>query len=323
MGDNKFASTIKRLKNAKQIKNEIRITDNGKVTSEYFLTKDTKIRRLWQINKRIETKRVSRSVTHQSVHNKTGKTKAFLLITYFAAFGYEDLKSEEDPSKAKLGEVRILTSNKDGIQEYSLGGEKKPGVSIDDLVNKLPGINRSAIFTYMDYSESELKRYFSLLIKQKSPILTKLQEGDKEIATIYGIASKDLEIIIKKCWVMFYTVLSRMEYTWTYIRWPRPGSNEANWYVTFFGTRVTEELLKRIEKKRSELDKKNEQEKQDFISKIHDEIKRNDINIIASYKQLLSSNYYHIRKKYRLIVNPLLEECYPYFIRTLHKTNEI
>ena len=33
MGDNKFASTIKRLKNAKQIKNEIRITYNGKVTS--------------------------------------------------------------------------------------------------------------------------------------------------------------------------------------------------------------------------------------------------------------------------------------------------
>jgi hypothetical protein len=114
-----------------------------------------------------------------------------------------------------------------------------------------------------------------------------------------------------------------MEDTWTYIRWPKPDSEEAKWYVTLFGTKITEKLIKRIEKKSRELDKKSEEEKQDFINGVYNEIRRNDINIIASYKQLLSSNYYHIRKKYSLIVNPLLEACYPYFLRILHKKNEI
>jgi stalled ribosome rescue protein Dom34 len=114
-----------------------------------------------------------------------------------------------------------------------------------------------------------------------------------------------------------------MEDTWTYIRPPRPHSEEANWYVTFFGTKKTEDLIKKIEKKRQQLGKKNEKEKQDFINSVYNEIKHNDINIIASYSQLLSSNYKYIHKKYRLIVNPLLEACYPHFIRTLHKKNEI
>jgi hypothetical protein len=78
-----------------------------------------------------------------------------------------------------------------------------------------------------------------------------------------------------------------------------------------------------IEKKRLELDKKSEKEKQDFINGVYNEIRRNDINIIASYEQLLSSDYCDIRKKYCLIVNPVLEACYPSFLRTLHKKNEI
>jgi hypothetical protein len=82
-----------------------------------------------------------------------------------------------------------------------------------------------------------------------------------------------------------------MENTWTHIRWPKPNSSEANWYVTFFGAKRTEELIKMIGKKRQQLGKKNEKEKQGFINSVYDEIKHNDINIIASYKQLFSSNY--------------------------------
>jgi hypothetical protein len=245
------------------------------------------------------------------------------LITYFAAFGYEDLKIEEDPSQTQLGDVMILSHNKDRIQEYSLRGYKKLGVSVDDLVNKLPGINQAAIFTYIDYSEQELKRDFRLLNKQNPPIITALQKYDAGVATRYIIANKRLEVFIKKCWVMFYTVLFRMKYTWTYMRWPKPDSEEAMWHVLFFGVKMTEKLVKTMEKKRNELDKKNEKEKQDFTNGVYDEIKRHDINIIASYKQLLSCNYEHIGKKYRLIVNPLLEACYPDFIRILHKKNEI
>jgi hypothetical protein len=204
----------------------------------------------------------------------------------------------------------ILSHNKDKIQEYSLRGYKKRGVSIDDLV-KLPGINRAAIFTYMDYSEPELKRYFRLLIKRSPPILKALQEHDNEVSKRYVIVNKDLQVFIMKCWTMFYTVLSRMRATWTYIREPKRNSGEVDWFLTFFGVKMTEKLVKTIEKKCN------------FISHIYDEVKRNDINIIASYKQLLSGSYEHIRKKYRLIVNPLLEACYPDFIRILHKKNEI
>jgi hypothetical protein len=307
---NTLTSRLKELKNKKEIDNEA-ASKNGKVVSEYFLTEHEKIKRLWKIDSR------------QKQDDKQDKVKAFLLITYFAAFGYEDLKIEEDPSKAKLGDVMILTSNKDRVQEYSLGGEKKLGVSINDLINKLPGINGAAIFTYMDYSESELKGHFRSLIKRNPPVITALQQLDVDSDTRYGIANKELEVFIKKCCIIFYMVRSRMEYTWKYIRWPKPDSNEANWYVTLFGTKITGELIKKIEKKRHELDKKNGIEKQDFINSVYDEIKHNDINIIASYNQLLSGNYEYLRKKYRLIVNPLLKVCYPHFMRTLHKKNEI
>jgi hypothetical protein len=305
---NTLTSRLKELKNKKEIDNEA-ASRNGKVVSEYFLTEYTKIKRLWKIDA-------------CQKQDKEDKLKAFLLITYYAAFGYEDLKTEEDPSKTKLGDVMILSRNKDRIQEYSLRGCIKPGVSIDDLINKLPAINRAAIFTYMNYSESELKRYFRSLVEQNPPILIALQKSDDMVATRYVIANKDLEVFIKKCWVVFYTVRSRMEDTWTYIRRPKPDSEEAKWYVTFFGTKITEELIKTMEKRRRALVNKNEKEKQDFINSVHNEIKYNDINIIASYNQLLSGNYKHILKKYRLIVNPLLEACYPYFLRILHKKNE-
>jgi hypothetical protein len=306
---NTLTSRLKELKYKKEIYNEA-ASRNGKVVSEYFLTEYTKIKRLWKIDA-------------CQKQDRTDKVKAFLLIAYFAAFGYEDLKIEEDPSKTQLGDVMILSHNKDRIQEYSLRGYKKLGVSIDDLVNKLPGINRAAIFTHMNYSEQELKRYFNSLIKQKPPVLTALQKCDDWAAIRYVIANRDLEVFIKKCWVMFYTVRSRMEDTWTYIRSPRPDSEEAKWYVTFFGTKITEELIKTMEKRRHALVNKNEKEKQDFVNSVYNEIKYNDVNIIASYNQLLSGNYKHILKKYRFIVNPLLEACYPYFLRILHKKNEI
>ena len=306
---NTLTSRLKELKYKKEIDNEA-ASRSGKVVSEYFLTEYVKIKRLWKID------------SHQKQDRKD-KVKAFLLIAYFAAFGYEDLKIEEDPSKTQLGDVMILSHNKDRIQEYSLRGYKKLGVSIDDLANKLPGINRAAIFTYLDYSEQELKRYFNSLIKQKPPVLTALQKRDDWAAIRYVIANRDLEVFIKKCWVMFYTVRSRMEYTWTYIRPPKPDSEEAKWYATFFGTKITGELIKTMEKRRRALVKKNEKEKQDFVKSVYNEIKYNDVNIIASYNQLLSSNYKYILRKYRFIVNPLLEACYPYFLRILHKKNEI
>jgi DNA-binding HxlR family transcriptional regulator len=301
-----LTSKLKDLKNKKQIDNEA-ASRNGKVVSEYFLTEDEKIRRLWKIDS-------------EQIQDKKDKMKAFLLITHFAAFGYEYLDSK-DPSKAKLGDVMISISNKDRIQEYSLGGDKKPGVSINDLV-KLPAINSAAIFTDVDYSEQELNGYFRLLIKRNPPIITALDKRNDGFGMRYRIANKDLEVFIKKCWVMFYTVSSRMEYTWAYIRRPKPDSKEAQWYATFFGTKKTEELIKRIEKKRQQLGKKNEKEKQDLINDVYNGISNNDVNIIAMYKQLLSGKHEHVRKKYRLITNRLLEACYPYFIRTLHKENQ-
>jgi hypothetical protein len=301
-----LTSKLKELKDKKQIDKEP-ATRNGKVVSEYFLTDLAKIRRLWQIDS-------------EHIHKKD-KTKAFLLITHFAAFGYEHLDSK-DPSKAKLGDVMISTSNKYRIQQYSLGGDTKPGVSINDLV-RLPAINRAAIFTDMDYSEQELRGFFRLLIKRNTPIITAFEEHNKGFETRYRIANKDLEDFIKKCWVMFYTVSSRMENTWKYVRWPKPDSNEGYWYVTFFGTKKTEECINRIEKIRRQLGKKNEEEKQDFVNDVYAKIKNDDVNIIAMYKQLVSAKYKHMRQKYRLITNLLLEACYPCFIRTLHKENQI
>jgi hypothetical protein len=322
MRENKFASTVKRLKNAKQIENKIRITANGKVASEYFLTKYTRTRRIWQIKDRVKTKREARNISHKPLHDRKAREKALLLITHHAAFGYEDINNKK-PSEVELGDVSIISPNNGTIEQHSLHMRKKPGVSIDDLTNKIPGINRAAIFTYMDYSEQELKRYFNSLIKQKSPVLTALQKHDDWATTRYVIANKDLEVFIKKCWVMFYTVRSRMVDTWTYIRGPTPDSEETKWYVTFFGTKITEDLIKTIEKGHRALANKNEKDKQDFINSVYNEIKHNDVNIIASYNQLLSGNYKHILKKYRLIVNPLLEACYPSFLRILHEKNEI
>jgi hypothetical protein len=252
MRENKFASTLKRLKNAKRIENKIRITANGKVTSEYFLSKYTRTRRLWQIKDRIKTKREARNISHQPLHDRKSRERALLLILYHAAFGYEDIDNKK-PSQVELGDVGIMSPNNGTIEQHSLHMHKKPGVSIDDLTNKIPGINRAAIFTYMDYSEEELKRNFNSLIKQKPPVLTGLQKCDDWATTRYVIANKDLEVFIKKSWVMFYTVLSRMKYTWTYIRQPKPDSEEAEWYVTFFGTKITEELIKTIEKRCREL----------------------------------------------------------------------
>jgi hypothetical protein len=227
------------------------------------------------------------------------------------------------PSEVELGDVSIVSPNDGTIEQHSLHLHKKPGISIEDLANKLPGINCAAIFTYMAYSEQELKRYFNSLIKQKPPVLTALQKRDDWAAIRYVIANRDLEVFIKKCWAMFYTVRSRMEDTWTYIRLPRPDSEEPKWYVTFFGTKITEELIKTMEKRRRALVNKNEKEKQHFVNSVYNEIKYNDVNVIASYNQLLSGNYKHILKKYRFIVNPLLEACYLSFLRILHKKNEI
>jgi hypothetical protein len=103
------------LKNAKQIENKVKITDNGKVTSEYFLTKETRIRKLWQINEKIKTKRETKSISHQHIHNKKSKTKAFLLITYYAAFGYEYPKIKN--TKPELGEALIIAPNKSTIEQ--------------------------------------------------------------------------------------------------------------------------------------------------------------------------------------------------------------
>jgi hypothetical protein len=322
MKENKFASTLKRLKNTKQIENEVRITSKGKVTSEYFLTEDTRTRRLWQIKDRIKTKREARNISHRPIHYRKTREKALLLILHHAAFGYEDIENKK-PSEVELGDVAIASPNNGTIEQHSLHMRKKPGVSIDDLTNKIPGINRAAIFTYMNYSEEELKRYFNSLIKQKPPVFTASQKHYGWSSTRYIVANKDLEVFIKKCWLMFYTVRSRMEDTWTYIRRPKPDPEEAKWHVTFFGAKKTEELIKRMKKNRQQLDKKNEKEKQDFINDVYDGIRNNDINIIASYKELLSDNYEYARKKYSLITNPLLGACYPYFIRTLHKKNEI
>jgi DNA-binding HxlR family transcriptional regulator len=316
-----FASTLKKLRDAKQIKREVRITYDDKVTSEYFLTTDTRLKLLWGINQKIETARETRDYSYEPIHDKKSKEKALLLITHHAAFGYEYIDNK-NPFEVELGDVAIVSPNDGRIEQHYLHLSKKPGVSIDDLINKIPGINRAAIFTYIGYSEPELKTYFRLLIKRNPPILKALQGYDGRV-TRYGIANKDLEVFIMKCWVMFYMVTSRMEDTWKYIRWPNADSNETKWFVMFFGPKRTEDLIKMIEKKRNELGKKNEKEKQDFISHIYDQIKHNDINIIASYKELLSDSYSHIRKKYRLVVNLLLNFCYPDFIRALHRNNEL
>jgi DNA-binding HxlR family transcriptional regulator len=165
---NILTSRLKELKSNNEIDNEA-ASRNGKVVSEYFLTEYAKIKQLWQIDSR------------QKQDNKD-KVKAFLLITYFAAFGYEEIDNKK-PSEVELGDVSIVSPNNGMIEHHSLHMGKKPGVSIDDLTNKIPGINRAAIFTYMDYSEEELKRYFNSLIKQKPPVLTALQKRDNWATT--------------------------------------------------------------------------------------------------------------------------------------------
>ena len=138
----------------------------------------------------------------------------------------------------------------------------------------------------------------------------------------YTIAKKSLLNFIKICWAgMFANVLDRMEHTWYYIRWPK--SEEILWFLMLFGKKGAKHILNGMLKKRHELNKKSVKERHEFIDDTHRIIREYDANIISWYKEAVDNKYDILQTTYSFITDPLLEICYPNFIKTLHNNNEI
>lgn len=322
-----YASTIKKMLNSKQIDSEIKRNEKGRIIVEYFLTENTRLNRLWGIYENIKTNREAKK-SHESLADSLYKQKAYLLITYLAAFG---LDYYETTSRPRPGNFEIVYNDNNSKRKYqAFSTSTLAGVSKNDLPLK-GSINRAAVFTYMDFKESEVKKFFKVLREHNPPILKPFlgnEFGDSNDTSNgdarYSIANKGLKDVITTCWAgMYANAAMRMEHTWSYLRWPSPLSGEADWYVSIVGNKRAVEFIEKVQKKRNQLNKKNKKEKLDITKYKEDMIKVYDRSIIHWYKEVMSKKYEKIRQRYSIIIDPLIETAYPKFLRELHKHNKI
>lgn len=316
-----FVSTLNKLKHAKKVDNEVTVR-NGKVVSEYFLTAtDFKQKRLWGIDERISTKREDKSLSSynskgQPDYNKKRKTYLLLLLLYKAVFG---------------STYQYVTSNLER-HPVTLSFRTEQGISQQDLVSQgVMGMNRA--FLYIDFTEAEVKQCFKQLKRHYPPILEprttkvpniKAKDVDDDNTRRFGISDKSLRNLMLDIYAgIFPNTVLRMENTWLYVRDPEQGSGETNWYLSLFGEKSVVDFINRVLEIRNKLDKKNWEEKSAMKAVILDEIKKYDNAITHFYKQIMSKRNEGIRKRYDVVIDPMLEIVYPQFLRELHKNNKI
>jgi hypothetical protein len=260
----------------------------------------------------------------------------YLLIVSIAVFGAAYYRRTSKPKLGQIVFANLSKNNKDNYYYYYTT-RKCPGVGLIDIVSKrrtrsdyLPNrrknIENAELFGYIDLTESEAEEHIKSLQNHNPPVLQVI-EGKANNKPRYGVADLTLRDFIQYCIGTLADVDMRMEHVCKYRRLKKADKIEIiRWYSRLYGERRRmRELFGGFEYRQAELrrmERVDKKRKDDLIEHANRVIEQFDESIKQRYQTIMSEKFDYIRKKYRIVTEPLIEIVYPNFLQQSYEDDE-
>jgi hypothetical protein len=264
-------------------------------------------------------------------HNRERSQNVYLLILSIAVFGATYCRST---TKFKPGQISVKDIFKKKKISYS--SYERPGVGLVDLVDKqrtrldyLPprrkNIGNGEMFGYISLTKLEAQQSLNVL-QDHNPSILQIIEHRSNGKSRYGLLNPLLKEFISYCIRTLDDVEWKMQYIWLYKRPIKRclEDDEKKWFMRLYGDGanmgriVSSHFLNLVQMK---CKFRNKERKQIQQLNIHADktIQEFDESIKRSYQVIMSQKYDSVRKRYSLIVEPLIEVTFPAFLkRELH-----